>query len=153
MLAGWVHVQQTGGRGSISPTELVHEAIMKMDRSSSEYSDKAHVMAVASRAMRQLLADRARAKRAQKRGGDREQVTLSGVGVDGNRSPTLLDLDDALAQLEGSSPRIAEVVVMRGLGGMTVQEVAEELGVSPRTVDSDWKKGRDWLAKRLGTEA
>jgi RNA polymerase sigma factor (TIGR02999 family) len=97
--------------------------------------------------MRQILVDRARRKRAAKRGGD-ERVPLTGLASTG-QMVDLLVIDDALARLEALSPRQARIVELRCLLGMSVAEVAEALDVSPRTVHAEWQLARAWLVREL----
>lgn len=134
---------------SVQPTMLVHEVYLKLARDAERtWSGKAHFTAVAARAMRQVLADRARRRTALKRGGVQSRVTLTGVGV--NDDPVdLIALDAALAELETLDPRRAQVFVLRAMGGLSVDEVADVSGTSPRTVKTDWRIARAWLTARL----
>lgn len=137
------------GNPSLHPTQLVHEVYLRFARDgSARWEGRSHVIAVAAKAMRQILTDRARARGALKRGGDRVQVTLTGLSE--SRDPVdLLAVDAALSELERLDPRRAQVFVLRALGGLKVTEVAEVLEVSPRTVKSDWRLARAWLLSRL----
>jgi RNA polymerase sigma factor (TIGR02999 family) len=134
----------------MQPTALLHEAWMKVATSSSKYNDREHFMAVAARAMRQILVDRARARLSQKRGGGWEQVTLSGIGEDGEQVLDVLDLDDALEQLEQVDADVAQVAVLRTFGGMTAPEAAAALNTSVRTLQRQWRFARVFLAQPLG---
>jgi RNA polymerase sigma factor (TIGR02999 family) len=136
------------GQESVRPTELVHEAYVKLAAGGAEAAaDRAHFLAIAARAMRQVLVNEARHHKAAKRGGGWKRATLSGshwvadVDVD-----ELLTLNDALEELE---PRQREVVECRFFGGMEEREVAEALGVTERTVRRDWVKARAWLSRAL----
>jgi len=133
---------------TLHATELVHEVFLKLsagDRFAPE--NRPHLMAMACRAMRQLLVDHARSRKARKRGGDWKRTTLSdGVG-DWDRSPEeLIALDRAMGELD---PRQRQVVECRFFGGMEECEIAQALGVSDRTVRRDWVKARAWLYARL----
>lgn len=139
-------------RGTLQTTALVHEAYLKLARDEeSAGRGRAYFFAAAARAMRQILVDRARRRRAAKRGGGRQQVTLREIDacVDGF-SVELLELDEALRRLSERSRRQARVVEYRFFGGMGVEETAQVLGVSTRTVESDWTMARAWLFRALG---
>jgi RNA polymerase sigma factor (TIGR02999 family) len=147
-LAGRIH----SGRGraaTLQPTALLHEAWMKVASSKSRFENREHFLAVAAKAMRQLLVDRVRARVAQKRGGGWEQVTLSGVGDDPGQFLDVLDLDAALTKLEAVDPVAAKVALMRTFGGMTAPEAAEALGTSVRTLQRSWRFARVFLAREL----
>lgn len=137
---------------TLHPTELVHEAYMKLSAGSGpDAVNRPHLMAMASRAMRQLLVDHARGRKARKRGGDWRRTTLSDGPVILETSPEeLLALDDALQELE---PRQRQVVECRFFGGMEETEIARALEVSERTVRRDWVKARAWLYSRLYPES
>ncbi len=146
--------QQQVGRArdpaTIEPTALCNEAFMRMVGSSRSWHDRAQFLAIAATAMRGILADRARARRRQKRGGAWARITLD--GLDDRESPPALDviaLDSALDELAELSPRQARVVELRFFAGMTVDEAAEALGVSKTTVEQDWRGARAWLRSRL----
>lgn len=136
------------GERTMHPTSLVHEAYMKLASSKAlNAEDRAHFLAIAARAMRQVLVDDARRRSAVKRGGAWERVVLGdddeAYGFD---IQELLALDDALDHLE---PRQRQVVQCRFFGGMEEQEIAAALGVTERTVRRDWVKARAWLYRSL----
>ena len=140
---------------TLQPTALVNEAYMKLVRSPGvDWRDRAHFVAIAARAMRQVLVDHARRRDAAKRGGDMQQTTLSGVplGVVMN-SEELLALDEALERLDALEPRLRQVVEYKFFGGLTDKETAELLGVTPRTAQRDWVKARAWLYRELYPDA
>lgn len=140
---------QVYGRGAtLQPTALVHEVYLRLARRADAFADREHFLAVAARAMRQILIDRARARRTARRGGDRERVDLDGLEI-GVTDCDLVALDDLLRQLEAVNPRHARLVELRALAGCTVPEAAAALGVSPRTVNTDWRFVRAWLADAL----
>lgn len=135
---------------TLQPTALVHEVWMKLAGSLKDVSGRSHFLAIAARAMRQVLQDHAHAKKAVKRGGLAARIEL--VEEPSANNPygmDLLVLDDLLTKLAGCNPRHAEVVQLRVLGGMKVTEVSEVLGVSQRTVELDWQMARAWLRKQL----
>jgi RNA polymerase sigma factor (TIGR02999 family) len=131
---------------TLSTTALVHEAYLKLTASSHQtYQDRVHFFAVASRAMRQILVDYARRMSAVKRDGGRAVTFDPDLLGDPGRAEELLALDEALEQLEALDERLARTVEMRFFGGLSVEEVADALGVSPRTVKRDWRKARAFL--------
>lgn len=136
---------------TLQPTALVHEAWLRLgDVDRLQWTDRAHFLGIAARCMRQVLVDHARAKAAAKRGGGRHQVTLDeGMLVGDGRALELLALDQAMARLAEVDARAAGVAERRIFAGMTVDEVAHDLGVSPRTVDGDWAMARLWLTREL----
>lgn len=132
---------------TVSPTALVHDAWLKVG--SHAWQDEQHFVAAASRAMRQIIADRARHLRSQKRGGEGlRRTTLSGLG-DGEPPVDLLDLHDALTTLEQEDPQAARIVELRYLGGLSITETAEMLGLSRTAVHRSWRLSRAWLKVRL----
>jgi len=136
---------------TLQPTALVHEAYLKLVKSDRvEWADRAHFLGVAARAMRHILINHARDLHAAKRGGGWQRITVSeDVAAQAGNVLDLLALDDALTRLAGEDERIAQVVELRVFAGMSVEEVAHVLGVSDRTVKSDWKFARAWLADAL----
>ena len=139
------------GDHTLQPTALVHEAFVRIAGNANiSWEGRSHFLAVAAKAMRNVLADHARKRRAEKRGGAWERVTLTGLGSDdGERMIDALDLDEALAALRQADERQARIVELRFYGGLSVDEVAHLLEVSPRTVDLDWRMARAWLRNRL----
>ena len=137
---------------TLEPTALVHEAFVRLiDGSGKGWADESHFLAVAALAMRQILGDHARKRRAAKRGGEWQRITLgAAAGGVPSREVDLADLDDALSALAELDERHARIVQMRFLGGMTTEQVASVLGVSRTTVDNDWRVARAWLNARLG---
>lgn len=140
---------------TLMTTGLVHEAYLKMvDQAEVDWKSRAHFLAVAARAMRQILIDYARRRLAEKRGGDWKRITLTQQDL-GFEIPfaDLLALDRALEGLEGLNPRLRQVVEYRFFAGMTEQEIAELLELTPRTVRRDWVKARAWLYRELYPES
>ena len=136
------------GTPTIRPTELVHDAYVKLAGARAPAAvDKAHFLAIAARAMRQVLIDHAREHHAAKRGGGWKRATLSGSHwVSDFDIEELLTLDAALEQLE---PRQRQVVECRFFGGMDERDIADALGITERTVRRDWVKARAWLYRAL----
>jgi RNA polymerase sigma factor (TIGR02999 family) len=145
------HHLGVGADPTLRTTELVHEAYVKLvDQSRAQLRDRGHFFAVAATAMRQILVDRARHRGAQKRGGVRQRVTLDDVSLSvEDQAEALLELDDALTRLAAFDGRLARVVDCRFFGGLTEEETAEALGVTPRTVRRDWVKARILLHDEL----
>jgi RNA polymerase sigma factor (TIGR02999 family) len=139
---------------TLEATAVVHEAYLKMVGSGSprSWQDRAHALAVGARAMRQVLANHARDRAAAKRGGAvaRDRVTVSGLAqVDGDRSVDAAALHEALDRLAALDERQGRIAEMRLLGGLSVDEVAVLLGVSPRTVELDWRMAKQTLSRWL----
>lgn len=134
---------------TLQPTALVNEAFVRLaGQAGAPVEGRAHFRALASQAMRRILVDHARARFAARR--DERVVTLSGVPEDGDDGAVdLLGLDSALTRLASLNPRQARVVELRFFGGLEIEEVANELGVSPRTVNGDWRVARAWLGREL----
>ena len=140
-----------GAGGTLATTALVHEAYLKLaGQSPSKWRDRGHFFAVASLAMRHVLVDFAKARETLKRGGTRRRITLDddAIAVD-DQADALLQLDEALARLAASEPRLAKVVELRFFGGLSIEETAESMKISPATVKRHWAAARAWLAKEL----
>lgn len=138
---------------TLQATELIHEAYLKIARSGDQnWENRAHFFGVAARAMRQILVDYARSKGSQKRGGWQERVTLADdVATTKNSSKEIVALDDALKVLEQIDARRSRVVELKFFGGLTVEEIAEVLKISPETVNRDWRFARTWLLRELAS--
>lgn len=135
---------------TLQPTALVHEAFIKMVGDDRQWSGREHFMAVAAKAMRQVLVDHWRKKSAEKRGGGAQQVSISGLSAEGAIDDVrVLELDDLLQQLAKADPRSARVAEMRLFGGMEQEQIARVLGVSRMTITTDWQFARAWLAARM----
>ena len=150
-LAGSYLLNERGDH-TLQPTALVHEAYMKLlGGEKSDWKDRAHFFAIAAGAMRQILADHARRKKAAKRGGGQHRVTLSGLKTPATTESQidLIALDEALAELADLYPEQARIVEMRFLAGLTVDEVAHVLSVSKSTVERKWRMARAWLRRQL----
>jgi RNA polymerase sigma factor (TIGR02999 family) len=137
---------------TLQTTALVHEGYMRLvDQRRVEWQDRAHFFAIAARVMRQVLVDHARRRNADKRGGAEDALPLDEALAVGAEEPPvdLVALDEALGRLEALSARQARVVELRYFGGLSVEETAEVLGVSPATVKNDWAASRAWLRRQL----
>ncbi len=136
---------------TLQPTALVNEAWMRLvDVEMVNLQGRAHFFGIAARCMRQVLVDHARHKAADKRGGDWARVTLD-AGVMAVEDPQfeLIALDQALTRFEELDPRASRVAEMRLFAGMTIDEIATDLDVSPRTVDGDWATARMWISREM----
>jgi len=139
---------------TLQATALVNEAFVRLagERPRS-FANRTHFLAIAAISMRQILVQRARARRAAKRGGAPERVTLDeGLIADEGRSIDVLALDEALTRLAKLDPEQARIVELRYFGGLTVEETAEAVGVSPATVKREWAMARAWLKRALRGE-
>jgi RNA polymerase sigma factor (TIGR02999 family) len=138
---------------TLQPTGLVHEAYLRLRKDRPDrWQNRAHFCAIAAHAMRQILIERARARGAQKRGGARPRVTLHDdvAGEDHPLSAVdLLALDEALGRLAALDPEQARLVELRFFGGLTIEETADAMGLSPATVKRHWIVARAWLAREL----
>jgi RNA polymerase sigma factor (TIGR02999 family) len=145
---------------TLQATALVNEAFVRMSAERPrEFQDRTHFLAIAALSMRQILVQRARARRAAKRGGVRERITLGDANLasvaEGSGAAAapdavdLLALDDALTQLGQMDPELARLVELRYFGGMTIEETAEALSVSPATVKRQWSVARAWLRRAI----
>ena len=149
MAAGFLH---RGDRHqTLQPTALVHELYLRLTgHADGAWHDRCHFLAVASMAMRQIVMDHARRRRAEKRGGGWDRVTLSDVaGASPLAEADLIALDSALTKLDQLNERQARIVELRFLAGLTVDEVATLLDVSEKTVKRDWRMARAWLMHEL----
>ena len=139
---------------TLQPTALVNEAFLKLvDQKNVDWQGKSHFFAVGAQAMRRILCDHARSKSREKRGGDRQKISLNEeITLSPQRDEDLLAVDEALVKLSKVDPRQARIVELRFFGGMTVQEVAEVLEVSKRTVEAEWTMVKAWLRRELSAE-
>jgi RNA polymerase sigma factor (TIGR02999 family) len=139
-----------GGGATLCTTELVHEAFLKLGRGKGEWESRAHFFGAAARAMRQVLVDYARRRRAGKRGGGQAPVSLHDVHAAVElQVDEILALDAALTRLDTANPRLGQLVELRYFGGLDLRDVAQVLGVATRTVERDWLKARLFLLEEL----
>jgi RNA polymerase sigma factor (TIGR02999 family) len=138
---------------TLQATALVHEAYLRLvGDDGARFADRSHFFFAAAQAMRQILVDHARARGALRRGGGRGRVPLNSV-LDlaaEERFDEFLSLDEALSRLQQVSPEVAEMVRLRFYAGLSIEEAAGALGVSPATVKRDWTFARAWLLRELG---
>jgi len=150
--------QRWEGDETLDTTALVNEAYLKLvDQSAPDWQSRAHFLAVASTAMRQILMDYAKRKHTAKRGGGRPHVALQEIEAalheaedpSGVRDEVLVALDDALRRLDQRDQRQTKIVECRFFGGMSIEDTAEALGVSPATVKRGWSMAQAWLYRDL----
>lgn len=137
---------------TLQPTALVNEAYMRLVGAQGEraFANRGHFLAVAARAMRSVLVDHSRRKRARKRGEAAERIPLEDVSaLFEERVPDLLALDTALARLDSYSPEMARIVELRFFGGLSVEQAAEVLDISTPTLTRKWRTARIWLKREL----
>ena len=135
---------------TLQPTALVHEAYLRLLGAEGAWEGRGHFFAAAAEAMRRILIERARRVRRLKRGGDLNRVELDDqVSADGPRVDEVLAVDEALGRLEEKDAQMAAVVKLRYFGGLTVEEIAQALGTSPRTVNRLWTGARAWLRTEI----
>ena len=148
------HLRRERSDHTLQPTALVNEAYLRLvGAHHPPWQDRGHFFRAAAEAMRRILIEHARKRSRQKRGGGRVRVSLSDVGPASWDEPEhVLALDEALRRLEEQDPRSAEVVQLRYFGGLSVQETAEALGLSERTVKREWTFARAWLHDALREE-
>jgi RNA polymerase sigma factor (TIGR02999 family) len=135
---------------TLQPTALAHEVYLRLARREDGWQGRTHFMGVAARAMRSVLVDHARRRKADKRGGGQALVPLDTSIIMGSAAPVGFDdLDRALQDLARLSERQARVVELRYFGGLSIEETAQVLGISPVTVKRDWALARAWLFREL----
>ena len=145
------HIGHERADHSLQATALVNEAYLRLvDAKAVAWHDRAHFLAVAARVMRRILVDHARARHYQKRGGNAARVTFDeGLVVTNERAPDFIALDEALEALARFDERKSRVIEMRFFGGLTVEETASVLKVSPATVMGDWRLAKAWLQREM----
>ncbi len=136
---------------TLQPTALVHDAFLRLvDQSQVNWQNRAHFFGAAARLMRQVLINHAEARHAAKRGGSAERVSLNDVDrLTVEQEVDLVALDEALKNLERIDPTQGQIVELRFFGGLTIEEIAEVIGVSPATVKREWSTARAWLRREL----
>ncbi len=145
------HLQQERPDHTLQSTALVHEAYLRlMKQGPVEIEHRAHFLAVASRLMRQILVDHARGHRAAKRGGGLKLELNDVMGAQKPQNMDLVALDDALNELAKLDPQQTRIVELRFFGGLSIEETAEIVGVSPTTVKREWATARAWLRREVG---
>jgi RNA polymerase sigma-70 factor, ECF subfamily len=149
--------REKGGH-TLQPTALVNEAYLRLAPAAASWEGRRHFFGAAAEAMRRILVDHARRRLASKRGADFERVTLSGPALEIAAPETSLDVlqvDEALAQLRVESPRLADLVNLRFFAGLSIEDAAQALQISPATAKRDWTFAKAWLHQRFvgGVEA
>jgi RNA polymerase sigma-70 factor (ECF subfamily) len=139
---------------TLQPTALVNEVFLRLIKQTQiDWKNRAHFLAVAASAMRQVLIDHARGRKRVKRGGPAQRVAMAdAITPIADADPELLDLEEALQRLATMDPRQSRIVELRFFGGMTVEEIAHVLGVSRSTVEAEWRMARAWLRRELTSE-
>ena len=136
---------------TLQPTALVSEVYLRLvDQRQASWQNRAQFFGVAAQMMRRILVSHARARRAAKRGGDEQRITLDeGLAPAPQRDVNLLALDEALTRLEEIDPGKSRMVELRFFSGLSVEETAEVMGVSPRTIDRQWQTAKAWLHREM----
>jgi RNA polymerase sigma factor (TIGR02999 family) len=147
------YLRRESNRQTLQTTALVHEAYLRLlGDQKLQWKDRAHFLGIAARSMRQILVERARARHAQKRGGVQRAVTLEDRMLgQGQNTVDLLELDEALKALAALDSKQAEVVELRFFAGLTVEETAEVMGISPATVKRWWTLSKAWLRREMSS--
>lgn len=140
---------------TLQPTALVHEAYLRLiDQRSVNWQNRAHFYGVAAQMMRRVLVDYARAHRTEKRGGAAPKLSLDdAIGLSDKKEADLVALDEALTRLAALEPQQSRIVELRFFGGLTVEEVAEVMGISPATIKREWSMAKAWLYREIRTGA
>jgi RNA polymerase sigma-70 factor (ECF subfamily) len=139
---------------TLQTADLVADAYLRLTDRHRTYENRSHFFGAAAIAMRRVLVDHARRRAARKRGGHLRQVTFEDMAVKAAEpSHDVLALDDALETLAGEDERLSKIVHLRYFVGLTVQETADLIGVSPATVKRDWAYARAWLSERMSPDA
>lgn len=145
-------MQGEASHHTLQPTELVHEAVVRLMDAEVDWQDRVHFFSVASRAMRRVLVDHARAKQADKRGGGALRITLStGLAAEDDAFEDMLSLDQALEKLAALDSRKAHIVELVYFGGMEHEDIGRLLDISRTTVHRELRFSRAWLKRELGT--
>ncbi|MEO8680226.1 MAG: sigma-70 family RNA polymerase sigma factor [Vicinamibacterales bacterium] len=150
LAAGYLRHERPGQ--TLQATALVHEAFVRLSAERGRpWQNRTHFLAIAALSMRQILVQRARARRAEKRGGDPERITLDDnlLADHGGDGLDVIELDSALERLAAFDAQQAKLVELRYFGGLTVEETADALGISPATVKRHWTLARAWLRREL----
>lgn len=143
------YLRQEAAGHTLQPTALVHEAFLRLPRRAG-IADRAHLIGIAARLMRQILVNHALRKRTLRRGGDGRRIPLDpAVALFEERCGDLVALDEALTRLAEVDARQAQVVELRFFGGLTTEETARTIGCSQRTVERDWTVARLWLRREV----
>lgn len=134
----------------LQPTALVHEAYLKIAKTHTHWQNKTHILAIAAQAMRRILLDHARRTNTTKRGGKQHRIKLhDNITTPPNHHIDHQELEKALTKLTKHNPRQAKIIELRFYGGLTVQQTAQTLGITKRTLEREWTQIRTWLQQEL----
>jgi RNA polymerase sigma factor (TIGR02999 family) len=149
------HMRRERSGHLLQTTALVNEAYLRMvDQRDARLQNRVHFFAIASQLMRRILVDHARRRRRARRGGGTFELSLDeAAAASGEPAAEVIALDDALRSLEAIDPRKGRLVELRFFGGLSLEETAEALGVSPRTVMRDWRMAKAWLRREMAAES
>ena len=145
------HLRRERSDHTLQPTALVHEVYLRLaDQKNVQWQDKTHFFGVAAQLMRRILVDHARSHTADKRGSGLPKVSLNeAIAMSRERPAELLALDESLTQLASTDPQQSRIVELRVFGGLTIEQTAEILGISPATVKRDWTLAKAWLLREI----
>lgn len=148
------YMQSQPSGHTLQTTALIHEAYLKLaDNKVKHFTNRSHFFAVAANAMRHILVDHARSRQSEKRGGGAQVIALDDAPiVSVERASEIVALDDALKNLSAIDERKSRVVELRYFGGLSVEETAEVLKVSPETIARDWRFAKTWLLRELSNQ-
>ena len=146
------HLQSESPNHTLQGTALVHEAYLRLiDQRHVRWQNRAHFFGISAQLIRRILVDHARARKAEKRGGDGEKVQLEeSIAAAEDQNVDLVFLDECLKKLANIDPQQTRVVELRYFTGLTVDETAEIMGISPRTVKREWRLAKAWLHREIG---
>ena len=146
-----IYLQKEYQHRTIQTTELVHEAYLRLVGSDVSWENRAHFFGIAARSMRQILVAQARKRNAEKRGGEFTRVSLAeGILVSDKTDDKLLALEEALAKLESFDERMCRIIELRFFAGLTIEETAEAITLSPATIKREWAVAKAWLQREIG---
>jgi RNA polymerase sigma factor (TIGR02999 family) len=145
------HLRRERSDHTLQPTALVHEVYLRLaDQKNVRWQDKTHFFGAAAQLMRRILVDHARSHTADKRGSGLPKVSLNeAIAMSRERPAELLALDESLTQLASTDPQQSRIVELRVFGGLTIEQTAEILGISPATVKRDWTLAKAWLLREI----
>jgi RNA polymerase sigma factor (TIGR02999 family) len=136
---------------TLQPTALIHEAYVRLvGQNRVQWQNRAHFLGIASQLMRRILIDYARSHRAEKRGGLAQKISIDDAAIVDERAIEVVALDEALSALAHLDAQQSRIVELRYFGGLTIEETAEVLAISPATVKRDWNVARAWLHREMG---
>ena len=147
------YLRRERGEHTLQPTALVNEAYLKLvDQRNPKWQNRAHFFGIAAQLMRRILVDHARQHQAAKRGGaEQQRISLTGAEVLVKQPEVdLLALNEALEELAKMDPQQSRIVELKFFGGLSIEEIAEVMGIGHATVERDWKMARAWLRRQLG---